>query len=159
MSSAATVLVCVLNLLGRTEASFPPIRLVEAPPPEAHPKADAYIGEGGSINLITSSATFQDAAEYPDHCRTPAMKKLASILIHEERHVKGEDEDAAYHAQLTTLLLLGVQPDSSIYIGVQKSMLAVVKSRKNRPIDGALDGTAVRNAAPPAAGQASPGGR
>ena len=37
MSAAATVLVCVLSLLGRTQASFPPIQLVDNPPPEAHP--------------------------------------------------------------------------------------------------------------------------
>jgi hypothetical protein len=145
MSSAATVLVCVLSLLGRTQASFPPIQLVEVPPPEAYPRVEAYIA-GGTIHLVTSSAVFQEAAETPTRCRIPAMKKLASILIHEERHVKyGEDEDDAYHAQLTTLALLGVPPDSAVYVSVQRSMMAVLKARKNKPVSGALEATDARN--------------
>ena len=75
------------------------------------------------------------------------MKKLASILIHEERHMRyGEDEDGAYHAQLTTLALLGLPPDSAVYVSVQKSMLAVLKAKKNQPVGGALEATATRNA-------------
>jgi len=133
MSTAEVVLTCVFTLLTRSPGSFPPIQLVEAPPPEAHPKADAYIGDRGTIFLITSSATFVDAAASPTHCRTPAMKKLASILIHEERHVRyGYDEDGAYHAQLIALASLGVSPDSSIYISVQRSMLAVLKAKKRK---------------------------
>jgi hypothetical protein len=159
MSSAALVLVCMLDLLGRREASFPPIKLVEVPPPDAHPRVEAYIAEG-AIHVVTTSGVFREAAEAPSRCRLPAMKKLASILIHEERHLKyGENEDAAYHAQLTTLLTLGVQPDSAVYIGVQKSMMAVLKNRKNQPVGGAFEGTAARNAASPDAGKASSGDR
>jgi hypothetical protein len=62
------------------------------------------------------------------------MRKLASILAHEEWHVKhGPDERAAYEAQLTTLIRLGVQPGSSLYIGVVRSMLTVLKKRPNKP--------------------------
>ena len=153
MSTAATVLVCVLNLLGRTQASFPPIQLVETPPPQAHPKVEAYISEGGIINLVTTSVVFQEAAEDPDRCRMPAMKKLASILIHEERHIKyGDDEDGAYHAQLIALTMLGLPPDSNVYVSVQKSMLAVLKAKRRQPAGTALEDTAARNAAPPKTG-------
>ena len=55
------------------------------------------------------------------------MKKLASVLAHEEWHIRnGADESGAYYAQLTTLLRLGVPPDNNVYRSVQRSMQAVV---------------------------------
>ena len=64
-----------------------------------------------------------------------AMRKLASILAHEEWHVRhGPDEKAAYERQLITLIQLGLQPGSGVYREVQLSMVRVIEARKrNKP--------------------------
>lgn len=51
------------------------------------------------------------------------MRKLASVLVHEEAHVvRGATEREAYAAQLTTLAALGAGPGSATYAQVQRSM-------------------------------------
>jgi hypothetical protein len=136
MSSAAAIIACALSLLGRSERTMPPITLVEAPPRHASIQADAFVSlPDPHIYVITSSPTFRDAMASRSSCSESAtMKKLASVLAHEEWHIRnGADESGAYYAQLTTLLRLGVPPDNNVYRSVQRSMQAVLQKRKQKP--------------------------
>jgi hypothetical protein len=137
MGTAASVLACALSVLGRSEASMPPIELIDMAPPDVSSNAEAFVRrDTGTIYLITSSAVFKNAATVRDQCGySDAMRKLASILAHEEWHVRhGPDEKAAYEQQLITLIRLGVGPGTGIYRSVQVSMLKVLDARKrNRP--------------------------
>jgi hypothetical protein len=136
MSSAAAIITCALALLGRSERSMPPITLVEAPPKHASVQTEAFVSlPDPHIYVITSSPTFRDAMQSRSVCSESApLKKLASILIHEEWHIlHGRDESGAYYAQLTTLIRLGVPPDNMVYRGVQRSMLAVLKKKNQKP--------------------------
>ena len=133
MGTAASVLACALSVLGRSEASMPPIELIDMAPPDVSSNAEAFVRrDTGTIYLITSSAVFRDAATVRDQCGySAAMRKLASILAHEECHVRhGPDEKAAYEYQLITLIRLGVGPGSGVYRSVQVSMIKVLEARK-----------------------------
>lgn len=137
MGTAASVLACALSVLGRSEASMPPIELIDMAPPEVSSNAEAFVRrDTGTIYLITSSAVFRNAATVRDQCGySVALRKLASILAHEEWHVRhGPDEKAAYEYQLITLMRLGVGPGTGVYRSVQVSMIKVLDARKrNRP--------------------------
>jgi hypothetical protein len=51
--SAASVLVCVLNILGRSAETFPPIALLDVRPPDVSERAEAFVRSGDdTINLI-----------------------------------------------------------------------------------------------------------
>src|SRR5688572_19978195 len=107
MRTAASVLVCVLEMLGRNPNTLPPIVLLELRPPDVSIRADAFVREGDTtIYLITSNPTFQRLQRSKDFCgNRDALRKLASVLIHEEWHVRnGSDEKGAYIAQLTALI-------------------------------------------------------
>ena len=133
MWTAASVLACALSVLGRSEASMPPIELIDMAPPDVSSNAEAFVRrDTGTIYLITSSAVFKNAATVRDQCGySDAMRKLASILAHEEWHVRhGPDEKAAYEYQLITLIRLGVGPGSGVYRSVQVSMIKVLEARK-----------------------------
>jgi hypothetical protein len=132
MLSAAAVLVCTLYVLGSSEATFPPIAFVDTAPPEVSRSAEAFVGRNpDAIVLITSSPAFQAARRGPRRCWEPLpFKKLASILVHEEWHIRnGSDERGAYEAQLTALLMLGFRQDSAVYHGVVRSMLKVLDAQ------------------------------
>lgn len=137
MWTAASVLACALSVLGRTEASMPPIELIDMAPSDVSSNAEAFVrSDTGTIYLITSSAVFREAATVRRECGySVAMRKLASILAHEEWHVRhGPDEKAAYENQLTTLTRLGVGPGTGIYRSVQISMIKVLDIQKrNKP--------------------------
>src|SRR5262245_27878219 len=136
MSSAAAIITCALALLGRSERTMPPITLVEAAPKHASIQTEAFVSlPDPHIYVVTSSPTFRDAMRSRLTCSESAsLKKLASILIHEEWHLlHGQDESGAYYAQLTTLIRLGVPPDNNVYRGVQRSMLAVLKKKNQKP--------------------------
>ncbi len=137
MWTAASVVACALAVLGRSEQSMPPIELIDITPPGVSVSAEAFVRSGsGSIYLITSSSVFQTALKARMHCtESMAMRKLASILAHEEWHIRhGSDERAAYEHQLITLIRLGLQPGSGVYREVQVSMLKVIEARKrNKP--------------------------
>ncbi len=134
MSSAAAVLVCALSLLSRTAKDMPPIELVDVAPPEVSRFTEGFVRhDPDTIYLLTSSSVFRLAEErIRDGCTsTPAMKKLASILVHEQWHLRnGSDERGAYYAQLTTLASLGVQADNTLYVQVTRAMLAVTRGRE-----------------------------
>ena len=128
MWSAATVLVCALDLLGRSAQSLPPIELIASAPPEATRRVEAFVRpQSNTIYLVTSSDVFRTAQRSRQRCGArEAMKKLASIIVHEEWHVRnGPDEEGAYAAQLTELSRLGVSPGSALHYSVTRSMMAV----------------------------------
>jgi hypothetical protein len=129
---AAAVLVCALNLLGRSGASMPPVELVAQRPPDVSANADAFVRHGsGIISVLTDTATFRSA-----ECGPPlgtSLLKLASILAHEASHVRnGPSEHLAYQAQLSTLLRLGVDPQSRLYSGVAAAMRVSVANQHRR---------------------------
>jgi hypothetical protein len=133
-------------MLGKSERTMPRIELVDAPPIGASAQVEAYVLHAGrTIYLVTSSHAFQEAQRTKDTCGDlNALKKLASILAHEAWHIEnGPDERGAYQQQLTTLIWLGVNPGSAVYIGVVKSMQAVLKQRRNERPDMVLAGKTV----------------
>ena len=63
-----------------------------------------------------------------------AARKLASVLIHEETHLKqGTDEATAYDAQLTTLTALGSGIGSPPYMEVVRAMRHTLAKPKRKP--------------------------
>jgi hypothetical protein len=132
MWTAASVLTCALSVLGRSESSMPRIELIDTAPPGASVGAEAFVQlSTRTIFLITSSSVFQTALLSRRCTTTVEMRKLASILAHEEWHVRhGPDEKSAYERQLITLIQLGLHPGSGVYREVQLSMLRVVELRK-----------------------------
>lgn len=134
MSSADAVLACVLSLLGRSADSMPPIQLVSQAPVHASEYVEAYVRpHDPTIYIVTSAAVFRDAQTPHVRCGSLSHNKLASIIAHEEWHVRhGTDERGAYGAQLKALLRLGVPGDSPVYRGVQRSMLAVLDSKEQQ---------------------------
>jgi hypothetical protein len=125
MWTAASVLVCVLDVLGRNANTLPPIVMLEVRPPDVSLHADAFVRQGDdTIYLITSNPTFQRVQRSKDMCaHRDALRKLASILIHEEWHVRnGNDERGAYIAQLTALIRLNAGTEHPLYGEVMHSM-------------------------------------
>ena len=131
MWSANSILVCALSLLGRDPRTLPPITLLEVRPIDVSPKADAFVRDA-TIHLITSTQTFRTARLDPQECGgLHAIRKIASIIVHEEWHVRhSADERGAYHAQLTALSALGSGPDTSEYYAVVRSMNAVLAAKQ-----------------------------
>jgi hypothetical protein len=129
MTSAAAVLVCAIGLLGRSPSSLPPIAVLAAPPFDVSSNADAFVRRGEStIYIIASSAAYRTAR--CDNRRS--LLKLASILVHEEWHVRhGSDERGAYQAQMLALLRLGEPMSSPLYRGVYQSMRVVLKAQQD----------------------------
>ena len=124
MWSAATVLVCALDILGRSAATFPPIILLAERPLDVSHMAEAFTRTGVvAIYVLTSSDTFRTIQRANHRCGTVnAVRKLASILIHEEVHVRnGGGEREAYEAQLATLARLGAPPGSLLFASVLRA--------------------------------------
>jgi hypothetical protein len=137
MPTAAAVIACALALLGKSETTMPPIVLVDVPPVYASRDVEAYVRTNDdTIYVVTSSPLFRAVQGWKSDCGDPlALKKLASVLVHEEWHIRhrGDDERSAYYAQLTALVQLGVTPGHAVYTGVMRSMQAVEKKRKQKP--------------------------
>ena len=137
MSSAAAIVACALALLGESERTMPRIELVDVPPIGTSAQVEAFVRHADrTIYLVTSSQVFQEAMRAREPCGDRlSVRKLASILAHEEWHIEhGPDERAAYEAQLTTLIRIGVLPGSGLYASVVRSMQAVLKKqRHDRP--------------------------
>jgi len=137
MWSAASVLVCVLDVLGRSAGTFPPIVLLDVRPPEVSSQAEAFVRSGDeTIYLITVSSTFQSARRSTNKCANyDALRKLASVLVHEEWHIRhGRDERGAYAAQLTTLRALSTGPGNPVYAEVIRSMRAALAADPGRSV-------------------------
>lgn len=133
MWSAELVLVCALSALGRAPSTFPPIELVDTRPPGVSPNAEGFVRAGEHrIYLITSSLVFRAAREHDLKCGDfRAVRKLASVLIHEEWHLTHPgDEKGAYIAQLTALAAMGYGYTHPVYTAVRRSMQQVLASQR-----------------------------
>ena len=127
MLAAAAVVMCALNLLGRSH-TIAPIELLATPPPTQSANAEAFVTrDPPTIYLITSTEAFRDAASDDSRSRLDGCRKIASIIVHEEWHVRhGPDEEGAYSAQVIALMAMGAQP---VQINqVRRSMTAVLKT-------------------------------
>jgi hypothetical protein len=140
-SAAATVLVCALDLLGRSADRLPAIRILDKPPASVSVNANAFVNvHENVIYLIASAPAFRMARlaqPSPGHCRgSDAVQMVASIIVHEEWHLKnGTDERGAYEAQLTALLRLGVGSSRWAYRSVVRAMLSVRDAESKRAPD------------------------
>ena len=129
MWSAAVVLVCALDLLGRSPEALPPITLLDAAPRAASPTAVGFVVRGERrIFLITSSDAFRTARAAQHRCgEQDALRTIASVIVHEEWHVRyGADERGAYEAQLLALIRMGADAGSSVYSSVNRAMQTVM---------------------------------
>jgi len=136
MPSAATIIACALALLGKSEKTMSRIVLVDVPPVHASAQVEAYVRPSDdTIYVVTSSPLFRAVQGWKSDCGDPlALKKLASVLVHEEWHIRhGGPEREAYYAQLTALVQLGVPPGHAVYTSVMRSMQAVEKKSKQKP--------------------------
>jgi hypothetical protein len=128
--TAEMVLVCALSLLHRSVGSFPPIEFVAARPAYVSANADAYVPlDHARIYLITTSPAFTRARRAAYKCgEVNALRKIASVLVHEEWHVRhGSDEAGAYAAQLSTLISLDAGPGNPLYYEVTRSMQVTIR--------------------------------
>jgi hypothetical protein len=130
MTDAAAVVLCALALLGRSPETMPRIELVDLVMldhvTDGMSPIEGYVIRGsGTISVVTSSAAFRTA-----RCgRRRSLLKLASILAHEEWHVRcGGDERGAYEAQLAALVRLGAGPETAVYQQVRQAMFYVLAS-------------------------------
>ena len=153
MWSAATVLVCALGILGRSPETLPPITLIDVPPADASPGVEAFVRPGDdTIHLVTSSSVFRYAMAAQSHCgRIESLRKIASIIVHEEWHVRhGSDEGAAYRAQLVALAMMGSGQGSPVFAEVRRAMRAVMVTDRGgdratwRPVSNVARTSAVR---------------
>jgi hypothetical protein len=130
--SATFVFACALNLLGRSAETFPPVQFVAHPPPGGSMFAEGYVRpDTGQIVLITSTEAFTQARR--DRCRDiDALREIASVIVHEEWHLRhGPDEAGAYEAQLMALLTTGANIDSRVFHKVKQAKLAVLAAAKH----------------------------
>jgi hypothetical protein len=132
--SAETVLACSLTLLNRSPTSFPAVAFVDVRPSFVSASANAYVVDGREpIYLVTTTRAFIDARRAINQCGDlQDLRKIASILIHEEWHLRhGPDEASAYQVQLTTLASLGAGPGTPLFAEVYRSMRIAL--RQSRP--------------------------
>jgi len=144
MSAAGMVLVCALDLLGRSADRLPPIEILDERPAQASVNAEAFAdSRTGTIYLIASAPSFraaQAAQSSVAECRGgESLKMVASIIVHEEWHLlHGPDEEGAYYAQLMALQVLGLGPDSIPHACVKRAMQAVLAARRLMGRDAAV---------------------
>jgi hypothetical protein len=134
MFTAAAVVVCALDLLGRSMTSTVPIKFLDAPPRGASQNAEAFVTSNpDTIYLITSAAAFRDAQNgRTEWLRREGCLKIASVIVHEEWHLHhGDDEEGAYQAQMMALTMLNA--GSPVITSVRRSMRAVLAAQNARP--------------------------
>jgi hypothetical protein len=139
MLTAAAVVLCAFDILGRSPSATVPIKFLGAPPPGVSSGAEALAArDPPTVYLIMSSMAFRDAqrgrgaAGHADGC-----KKLASAIVHEEWHVRnGSDEEGAYIAQIRALLQMRARPE--MLTEVRRSMAAVLRAQRTGDRSGAL---------------------
>ncbi|HXH24785.1 MAG TPA: hypothetical protein VNI78_06020 [Vicinamibacterales bacterium] len=126
--SAAIVLASAIALLGRSPGSLPSIILIDKPPWPVSARAEGFVHRNPDrIYLITSTDAFAGA----QRGSSQALRKIASIIVHEEWHLMhGPDEEGAYLAQLRALASLGLGPDSRVADTVRLSMVAAVDAQR-----------------------------
>ena len=128
MLSAAAVIVCALDLLARSPATFAPIVLIDTRPEDVSSTAEAFVRrDPDTIYVLTSTPVFRAAQAG----QRDALLKVASILVHEQWHIQhGADEEGAYQTQLMTLYMMGVPFNRPVAAEVRRSMFVVMKARK-----------------------------
>lgn len=137
MWTAEAVLVCALTLLGRSAASLPPVEFVAIPPADVSAAAEAFVRVNDPhIYVVTASPLFKRLQMASSKCGDlNAVRKLASVLIHEEAHiVHHADEVDAYAAQLTILTALGANPGTPVYTEVASAMRYARAQRRPPPV-------------------------
>jgi hypothetical protein len=105
------------------------------------PTAEGYVRlHQRKIYLVATSYAFQAARHSIDRCgNLMALRKIASVIVHEEVHLtQGPGERAAYEAQLTRLTALGAGPGTAIYREVVLAMRHTLKHQKAKPPAGLL---------------------
>jgi hypothetical protein len=135
MWTAEIVLACALGLLGRSASSFPPIDIVSEAPADASPGVEAFVRPGsGRITVLATGAAFQVLQRSRDRCSDRmAARKLASVLVHEETHVRyGSDERRAYETQLTALTWMGAGLGTPPYQEVARAMRHTLSHQRRR---------------------------
>ena len=150
MWTAEVVLLCALEMLGRSAGSFPPIELVATAPAHASPGVEAYVGpRDKKIYLVTTSAAFRSQMASNTRCgEVNAARKLASVLIHEELHIlQNADERTAYQAQLMRLIMMGSGVGTPPYQEVFRAMQQT-KNRQRPPAPAASAGLMASSAMP-----------
>ena len=133
MLTAAAVIVCALDLLGRSPGSTVPIRFLSEPPPGTSRNVEGFVTRNpDTIYLITSAPAFRSAQRGPyQQGSRDACRHVASVIVHEEWHLRyGADEEGAYLAQLTTLAALSA--DGRALSSVRRSMMFAVAQQKAR---------------------------
>jgi hypothetical protein len=129
MATAASVLVCALELLSGSVGPLAPIHLVDTLPIEANVGVEGFVRlDPPAIFLVTTTPEFRAAAAARYRCgHRMALRKIASIIVHEQWHVtNGPDESGAYQAQLMALIRLNAGPHTPVYAGVARSMRHVL---------------------------------
>lgn len=132
MLSAATVVVCALELLGRSSAHFPVVEFIDKVPVGVSALAAGYIlPDEQRIFLVTSTDAFLRARR--SSCRDlDAIREIAGVLAHEEWHLRhGADEEGAYDAQLIALLTAGADDNTPLFHKVKQAKLAVLARSTN----------------------------
>jgi hypothetical protein len=133
MWTAEVVLLCALEVLGRSAGSFPPIELVATAPAIASAGVEAYVGPlDKKIYLLTTSTAFRRLMASQTRCGdVMAARKIASILIHEELHVRqNADERTAYQAQLLRLIMMGSGVGTPPYQEVFRAMQQTINRQR-----------------------------
>jgi hypothetical protein len=128
---ATFVFACALDLLGRSAATFPPVEFVAQPPPGVSMFVQGFVRPGtDQIVLVTSTDAFTRARK--DRCKDlDAIREIASVLVHEEWHLRhGPDEAGAYDAQLIALLATGADVDGHLFHSVKHAKLTVLAAEK-----------------------------
>ena len=136
MWTAEVVLVCALNLLGRSADTFPPIEFTQTAPVGASRWVEAYVGPiDRKIYILTTTDSFHRLQQARNRCGDiMAARKIASLLIHEELHIRqGASEQRAYQAQLMTLSALGASIGSPPYMEVIRAMNQTLKRQRQTP--------------------------
>jgi hypothetical protein len=136
MWTAEVVLVCALNLLGRSVNTFPPIEFTQTAPVGASRWVEAYVGPiDRKIYILTTTDSFQRLQQTRNRCGDiMAARKIASLLIHEELHIRQRaSEQTAYQAQLMTLTALGASLGSPPYMEVTRAMKQTLKRQQQAP--------------------------
>ena len=131
MWTAETVLMCALALLPRQADGFPPIVLLDSRPAEASVNAEGFVRSGDPrIYLLTDAPSFERARRAKNRCgELQALRKIASVIVHEEWHVRHPgDERGAYNAQVMALLAVGAGLGNPLLWEVQSSMRAALRS-------------------------------
>ena len=135
MWTAETVLVCALALLPRQATGFPPIVLLDSRPADVSVNAEAFVRRGDPrIYLLTDTPSFRRARQATHRCdELQALRKIASVVVHEEWHVRHPgDERGAYDAQLMALLATGAAPGNPLFAEVRRSMRAALRQPSDR---------------------------